>query len=553
MAHSQTDELLSSAVLSETISDVTIGKVFIVDDEPMVTASLSAMLQIETPHQVLSYNNPKTALAAVETEQPDIVISDFLMPDMDGIAFLKAVKEKLPETTLILLTGYADKENAIEAINTVGIYKYIEKPWNNEELKITLKNGLERSRLLTQLQQKVTALSEARAELEAYNQRLESLVQERTAELTVTVQKLDAIVRGASDGIVTVLPDLTLNAVNPAAAELFLTQLKLPQVMGLPIDTILKMQQGQTISQYFLPDAARLIDDVSVGEKTIEVSISPIPRGELFFPSQHSNDAQLYGASGKNNGHVLILRDISERKEGDRLRNDFISTLTHDLRTPLLAAIQTLDFFNAGNLGPLTSKQQDILTMLIQSNRDMLGLVNVLLEVYKYESGQQRLVMDQVDSLALITTIQNELAALAHNKEQQLNINPIMGAPLVWADKQELKRVLVNLIGNAIHHSPQGTTIDITLTPWQPDASFLCVAVQDYGRGIPAQDIPHLFQRFSQGTSKVRSSGTGLGLYLSRQIVNAHNGHIWVESTEGQGTTFYFTLPVAPQGVDIGT
>ncbi len=513
------------------------GKIFIVDDEAMVTASLQAMLSIETSHNVICFNNPKTALSAIDAEQPDIVISDFLMPHMDGIAFLKAVKDKLPETTLILLTGYADKENAIQAINTVGIYKYIEKPWNNEELKITLKNGLERSRLLNQLQQKITALSEARTELQKYNQSLETLVQERTGELTVTVQKLDAIVRGATDGIVTLTPDLTVNSVNPAAQALFLAQLKQPDVIQQPIDRLFK---EQNIERYFSLNTPQLISEASLGETTVEISISPIPKSEQFFPSR---DQQ---SDNDNNGYILILRDISERKEVDRLREDFVSTLTHDLRTPLLAAIQTLGFFNNGTTGPLNDQQQEIITMMVHSNRDMLGLVNVLLEVYKYESGQQRLVMDKVDSVVLVESITKELSALAAQKNQQLNLKKRENLPAVKADKQELKRVLVNLIGNAIHHSPPETVIDIHLTIVPDTPNQLTFAIQDYGRGIPKQDIPHLFQRFSQGTSKVRSSGTGLGLYLSRQIIAAHQGHIWVESTEGEGTTFYFTLPVAP-------
>ena len=94
--------------------------------------------------------------------RPDVVISDFLMPGLDGIAFLKAVKEQLPESTLILLTGYADKENAIDAINTVGIYKYIEKPWDNETIKLSIKNGLERARLLGDLRRTISELSQAR-------------------------------------------------------------------------------------------------------------------------------------------------------------------------------------------------------------------------------------------------------------------------------------------------------------------------------------------------------------------------------------------------------
>jgi signal transduction histidine kinase len=211
-----------------------------------------------------------------------------------------------------------------------------------------------------------------------------------------------------------------------------------------------------------------------------------------------------------------------------------------------LAAIQTLGFFTDGSLGPLSAKQTELLTMLTQSLREMLGLVNVLLEVYKYESGRQRLVLDAVDLKTLIETIQKELEALAQNRELTLTLCLPENLPQVWGDKQELRRVFVNLMGNAIHYTPSGGKIEVSATV---DSHLITITVSDTGRGIPEQDIPQLFQRFSQGTSKQRSSGTGLGLYLSRQIVEAHHGSIWVESIEGQGSRFSLTLPILSSAV----
>jgi signal transduction histidine kinase len=114
--------------------------------------------------------------------------------------------------------------------------------------------------------------------------------------------------------------------------------------------------------------------------------------------------------------------------------------------------------------------------------------------------------------------------------------------PDVTGDKQELRRVFVNLIGNAIHYTQAGGQITVSA---KLEPQSLTLLVGDNGRGIPEEDLVQLFQRFSQGTSKQRSSGSGLGLYLSRQIVEAHHGHIWVESTEGVGSRFYVQLPLA--------
>lgn len=520
------------------------GTVFIVDDEMMVTSSLQAMLGLETRHRIHTFNSPLDALAQAEALRPDVVISDFSMPGMDGIAFLQHIKKLLPEATLILLTGYADKESAIQAINTVGIYRYIEKPWDNEELKISINNGLERSHLVADLRASVQELTIARTELERHNHQLEALVAERTQELQSTYQKLQSIVRNTADGILTLNPALELTSMNPAAERW------LRQAMGgsgdqallsMPIERVLRLPPGQPAGRTLLS----LFEQVPTGGLG-EVLLGDLPLEASIAPLQETSETASAG------GFVVVLRDITERKEIERLRDDFVSTLTHDLRTPLLAAIQTLGFFTDGSLGEVSPRQKELIEMLIQSMREMLGLVNVLLEVYKYESGRQKLIWDTVSLVDLVSHVCQELDALARSREQTLTLERQGGHPeqfLVHGDKQELKRVLVNLIGNALNFTPKGGEIQVRLTL---RAGQLELCVRDNGRGIPAQDIPLLFQRFSQGTSKQRSSGSGLGLYLSRQIVEAHHGHIGVESEEGVGSCFYVTLPtveLAQKGV----
>ncbi len=568
------------------------GTLLIVDDEMMVTSSLQTMLSLETTHRIHCYNNPLDALAQVETLRPDVIISDFSMPGMDGIAFLRAVKEILPEATLILLTGYADKENAIQAINTVGIYRYLEKPWDNEELKLSIHNGLERSHLIGDLRQSIQDLTETRAELERTNRHLEQLVDERTRDLRSTYQKLQSIVQNTADGILTLDEDLCITAINPAAQHWLNTVPPLSALnpVGLPIEKVLvpysehgkpgplrDMFQNPASSNAGLPASpSHRVQEVLIGELPLEASIAPLVLSSesttggfsALNPSNAStadpvSDAG-FNPNGSSSGFVVVLRDITARKEIERLRDDFVSTLTHDLRTPLLAAIQTLGFFADGTLGELSSRQQELITMLIQSNRELLGLVNVLLEVYKYESGRQKLILDTVNLTDLIGGIGQELEALAHNRGQTLVLNfeasentlATSTKPyLVHGDKQELKRVMVNLIGNAINFTPKGGEIQVSMRLKSPAGSaqratasaterpLIQICVADTGRGIPAQDIPLLFQRFSQGTSKQRSSGSGLGLYLSRQIVEAHQGQIWVESEENRGSQFYVNLP----------
>ena len=238
--------------------------------------------------------------------------------------------------------------------------------------------------------------------------------------------------------------------------------------------------------------------------------------------------------------YVGVIRDVSVQKETERLRDDFIATLTHDMRTPLLAAIQTLKFFLDGTLGNFSEKATMLLSTLKTNNENLLGLVNSLLEVYRYDSGKLELVKTNFEFKGLCNQCYNELKPLADKKDLEFILDYQPDEKMVVnADRSELRRVITNLCGNAINYTNNNGKIVISVKQEDNDIVF---SVIDNGNGIPKEDIPSLFKRFSQGTSKKRSTGTGLGLYLSRQIVEAHGGKIWLESKLNKGSEFSFLL-----------
>ena len=140
--------------------------IVIVDDEEMVLTSLNSFLSLETQYEVKTFTSAKEALEYIKKGSVDLVISDYLMPEMDGITFLAKVREIKPEIPRIILTGYADKENAIKAINHVGLFQYIEKPWSNDDLLIILRNGLEKQKLMAKLNEKINEINMAYGELQ---------------------------------------------------------------------------------------------------------------------------------------------------------------------------------------------------------------------------------------------------------------------------------------------------------------------------------------------------------------------------------------------------
>lgn len=503
-------------------------RLVIVDDEEMVTASIRNYLVLETDYEVLTFTSPNEALEKLKNNSISIAISDFLMPEMDGIDFLKAVKNLYPQTTLILLTGYADKENAIKAINEIGIYKYIEKPWDNEDLKITIDNAFERTDLIISLEEKIKELNSTQEELKKVNSHLESLVRARTSELEAANAELKAIIESSPDGILTLNKDFIINSVNPAIVSLKGSFKK--DIINIPLTKIIGLNKLRDIKPDKLTKPCFDNNCIMYNDRLnktipVEISIAPIITGDES--TEHS--------------FVVVVRDVTSQKETERLREDFIATLTHDLRTPLQAAIQTLNFFLDKTLGELNEKQVKYLDTMRTSNKDMLGLVNALLEVYKYESGELKLTKDSIIINDVINQCFEEIKSLISQKNITMETDMPPTTLQIFADKKELRRVLANFIGNAINYTPTNGKITVKASSVN---NFVTVTVTDTGRGIPTTDLGKLFQRFSQGTSKQRSTGTGLGLYLSRQIIEAHGGKVWVQSKENEGSTFGFSIPI---------
>ena len=146
--------------------------ILLVDDEEMVLTSIDSFLALETQYNVVTFISAKKALKYIKSNSVDLVISDYVMPEMDGITFLAKIREIKPEIPRIILTGYADKENAIKAINDVGLFQYIEKPWDNDDLKIIIRNGIEKKQLMKKLQEKMDEFNQTHGELQSLHREI---------------------------------------------------------------------------------------------------------------------------------------------------------------------------------------------------------------------------------------------------------------------------------------------------------------------------------------------------------------------------------------------
>ncbi|MDJ0901506.1 MAG: hybrid sensor histidine kinase/response regulator [Xenococcus sp. MO_188.B8] len=231
------------------------------------------------------------------------------------------------------------------------------------------------------------------------------------------------------------------------------------------------------------------------------------------------------------------VRSMLRLKETIDQRENFVSCLTHDLRTPLVAANRMLDLISQQAFGNVTCEQKEAIANIISSNQNMLDMLNTLLETHHYELGQKILSFISVDLQQLIAEVVTELEPLATAKGIELQHNLANEIPQIKGDLLELRRVITNLIGNAIKFTDTGS-VRVSLS--QNDSEVL-VQVEDSGIGISPQEQQTIFQRYHQGNH--RRSGKGLGLYLCQQIITAHQGRIEVRSRLSEGTIFTFSIP----------
>ncbi len=510
--------------------------IVIVDDDKIVLDSLKTLFEIEGIKNTLFFDSSIKAYKFLKNKQnkPKVVISDFIMPKLNGIEFLTKVKALYDDISLILLTGYADKENAIKAINELEIYKYIEKPWDNDNLILNIKNAIERSELISNLKNKVIELDKANKALEKYSQNLEIIVDEKTKTLNQVNTKLNAIFDNCADSIVLINKLGKISRINQEFETL--SGLSKNIILNKNINDFIcstKLNTKKKISETIDKEKNVIVRDYEIKNKIngnitpLEISIAPI---------YIDNDYE----------YILVIRDISMQKKMEKLRDDFIATLTHDLRTPLLASIQTLSYLIDGTLGEINEKQMKFLATMKTTNCDMLGLVNALLEVYRYEEGKLSLYKENFDINEFIEHINSQLESLYITKK--INIKLFLSQTKgknVYADKNELRRVLVNLCGNAVKFSKINGEIKITTSIM--NENDLKITIEDKGEGISKEELPQLFNRFisfnDSGKTNIKNiNSTGLGLYLSKKIIEAHNGKIWVESIKGNGSKFFILL-----------
>lgn len=235
-----------------------------------------------------------------------------------------------------------------------------------------------------------------------------------------------------------------------------------------------------------------------------------------------------------------LLRTLDRLKQSDRNRNEFISTLTHDLRTPLAAERNALDIILASET-QVSERAQNLLRSMHSNNSNLLKLVNQLLESFQSEEMEVRLQPEPIQLHPLVEECFLALNAMAAERKTTLVNQTSLTLPPVYADPNQIKRVITNLVSNAIANTPPESRVDIKA---EKAGGFLKISVSDNGYGISSEILPNLFERYYCGAGLTRKLGSGLGLSICKKLVELNGGKIGADSVVGSGSVFHFTLPV---------
>ncbi|WP_138497338.1 sensor histidine kinase [Nostoc sp. PA-18-2419] len=291
---------------------------------------------------------------------------------------------------------------------------------------------------------------------------------------------------------------------------------------------------GLTLLNLFVP-GGEIINLPTLANRLIAV-VALLVTATLSERNRHNKEAIAYTQA-----------QLRSQEQLAAMREDFISTLTHDLKTPLLGAIETLQYFQNEQFGQVTSMQSKVLQTMARSHRSTLQLVQTLLDVYRNDAEGLKL---QISPVNLVTVAEEIIATLTElAKTRQVYISLHYGESdfrsFVWVngDSLQLGRVFTNLLSNGINHTPRGGKVEVVLESYSNEQ---VVKILDTGYGFNEEELPHLFERFYQGHSDRHLLGSGLGLYLTRQIITAHGGTIWAENRSPRGAVFGFRLPACP-------
>lgn len=485
--------------------------ILVIDDEKGIRDGAQRILT-KMDFSVKTAGRGEEGLEILENHPVSIILLDLKMPGMDGMEVLERVKQENPEILVIVITGYATIETAIEAMKR-GAYDFIPKPFEPDQLRIVVNRAKEK------------------VHLEFQARKLELEKQRTLSDLNAEQSRIRTIIDSLPNGVLVTNTEGVVVFTNPA----------LKALLGLAPDSV----PGETIENY-IPDQSlcQLIMDISRGR---HLDFEDIPQYEFSIDNQKFLLARSRPVIGQRNeclGAIVTIVDITAMKILDRLKSEFVAKVSHELRSPLSTIHEQLALVLNDLIDQVSPTERHLLSRAKEKTKGLISLIGDLLDLSRIESGAVCQEIQPVQVEDLLEQIVDFLGDRARSKNQTLTLQrPEQKLPPIKADPLTLESIFGNLITNAINYTDEGGKITVAV-----DLSGLNIRVQviDNGFGIEERYLDKIFERFYRvKNEKTRYiTGTGLGLPIVKGLVDSLGGFISVKSTPGQGSTFIVLLPV---------
>ena len=487
------------------------ARILVVDDEQIMRDGCTRILSKED-WEVVAADNGEAGLEAIKSGDGfDLLLLDLMMPGISGMEVLEAVRQVDANVLVIVITGYATVELAVEAMKK-GAYDFIPKPFTPDQLRIVVQRALEKRTL--------------EKEMEILKLEREKSLRDIATEKT----KIMTIINCMGDGVLVCDRDSCVVLTNPAAGRLL--GLRESSLIGRPL---VECNIDGTLTETIMES----LESFDTVPPAVSQEICPTASPSSFL---RAHTAPVKNNFGETLGAVTVLQDITGLKELDRMKSDFVAMVSHELRSPVASIQQQLSVLLEGLSGDLTERQARMLTRAKERARGLLDLIADLLDLSKIEAGMAVQYKEPLKPEELLKKIHKMMLPEAELKNLKLKLQLKRPLPPITGDRNSLEGVFTNLVNNAIKYTPEGGEINIRA---KGEGKNVRVEVSDTGIGISKDDLPRIFDRFYRVKSeKTRQIvGTGLGLCIVKQIVEAHLGTITVDSEEGGGSTFTVILP----------
>lgn len=525
--------------------------ILVVDDNAINRDLLARRLE-RVGHEVIEAENGRVALEKLATHCVDVILLDIIMPELDGFDLLPILKSdpRTQNIPVIVISSADDIDTVIKSIE-LGAEDYLSKPFNLPLLTARINASLARKRLYDKEQarlQEIAILQEIDAELNA------TLDMKRVMEITLN-RALQQV--GGEAGLMGTLAEDRLQ-VTTSQGYTYEIYEDSPFVL---LDQLPAAQQALSSGQLaYEPQTDRAGLLVRTQSQIVlplyrETAVIALLMLESTRPDQWDPEHLTFLQRLGNHAAIALSNAqlVEAMKVANQAKSEFVSFVSHELKIPMTSIKGYADLLLSGNFGPINEAQTTFLGTIRNNIERMSRLVTDLTDVSRLESGQLHLETQPIQLADVIGEVASSTQAQIEAKQQTLVLTVPDNLPDVWADRTRLAQILTNLVSNAYKYTPENGRITIfaeEMNSVNEDAEvqpMIHVSVADTGLGIKDEEQKAIFSKFFRGSDDeaLQSPGTGLGLNITKNLVELHDGRIWFESKYREGTTFHFIIPVA--------